>query len=103
MIRSVKFYACGLSRVRKLIRMTLKQKTVITSEVVIRYSGSPSWPDDNPADVNPDEVVLMDGSCPGPQFTLTQCMLRQLRAQCSLTSLALQYCNLNCNTVCASP
>ncbi|CAG9790490.1 unnamed protein product [Diatraea saccharalis] len=62
------------------------------------YSGILSWPEEGPAEVDPEDVVLLDGSCPGPQFTLTQCMLRQLRSQCSLTSLALQYCNINCNT-----
>ncbi|RVE47212.1 hypothetical protein evm_008180 [Chilo suppressalis] len=63
-----------------------------------RYSGILSWPEDGPGEVDPEDVVLLDGSCPGPQFTFTQCTLRQLRTQCSLTSLTLQYCNINCNT-----
>ncbi|KAL0858320.1 hypothetical protein ABMA27_012217 [Loxostege sticticalis] len=63
-----------------------------------RCIGTPTWPEDGPTEVDPEDVVLLDGSCPGPQFTLTPCMLRQIRLHCSLSSLALEYCNINCNT-----
>ncbi|XP_073966579.1 uncharacterized protein isoform X3 [Choristoneura fumiferana] len=40
-----------------------------------------------------------DGSVPGPQLTVTPCLLRQLGETCpKLTSLALDYCNINCST-----
>ncbi|KAG6456694.1 uncharacterized protein LOC115447685 isoform X2 [Manduca sexta] len=40
-----------------------------------------------------------DSSCPGPQFTLTPSLLKSLVARCPIiTSLGLEYCNIDCTT-----
>ncbi|XP_063391851.1 uncharacterized protein LOC134677346 [Cydia fagiglandana] len=50
-----------------------------------------AWP-------RPSDPIISDSTCPGPQFTLTPSTLRQLADTCpTLTSLALEYCNINCN------
>ncbi|XP_063545158.1 uncharacterized protein LOC134753257 isoform X2 [Cydia strobilella] len=50
-----------------------------------------AWP-------RPSDPIISDSTCPGPQFTLTPSSLRQLTDTCpTLTSLALEYCNINCN------
>ncbi|XP_028158676.1 uncharacterized protein LOC114351600 [Ostrinia furnacalis] len=58
---------------------------------------SGEWADEDAPPDTPDGPDAPDG-CPGPQFTLSQCMLRRLRARCSLSVLALEYCNIDCNT-----
>ncbi|XP_063371842.1 serine/arginine repetitive matrix protein 1-like [Cydia amplana] len=50
-----------------------------------------AWP-------RPSDPIISDSTCPGPQFTLAPSTFRQLTDTCpTLTSLALEYCNINCN------
>ncbi|XP_045525766.1 uncharacterized protein LOC123715027 [Pieris brassicae] len=53
----------------------------------------PAWSDDSGMGRSGPQ------SCVGPQFTLTPQIMRQLRHQCNITILSLEYCNVNCNVI----
>ncbi|CAH2083399.1 unnamed protein product [Euphydryas editha] len=57
-----------------------------------RFRGFPSWADDTDMGrVGPD-------ACSGPQFSLSQQLLKQLCSNCpQLSTLVLEYCNIDCN------
>ncbi|CAG4952735.1 unnamed protein product [Parnassius apollo] len=75
----------------------------ISANQLPRFSGSPCWPEevgDEEEEIRAEDVhKSANGVCCGPQFTLTSTLLSQLQAKCpNLTSLALEYCNINCKT-----
>ncbi|KPJ20567.1 hypothetical protein RR46_00153 [Papilio xuthus] len=73
-----------------------------------RVVSTPSWPDEprNEAwelvaeDFIPAEKDQKPGKCTGPRFTFTGSMYFKLIDKCpKLTTLVLEYCNINCRTI----
>ncbi|KAJ2942282.1 hypothetical protein O0L34_g15828 [Tuta absoluta] len=77
----------------------------INAQQLPRQSSSPSWPEEceweDPDAEQIQEVSCGDtGGCPGPVFTLTALMIKEIRAKCpKLASLSLERCNINCNKI----
>nr|XP_034838775.1 uncharacterized protein LOC117994908 [Maniola hyperantus] len=59
-----------------------------------RHRCFPIWPEDE------EEGRVGPQTCSGPQFTLSKALLLDLSTTCPhLTTLALDYCNIDCSTV----
>ncbi|XP_013140327.1 PREDICTED: uncharacterized protein LOC106104440 [Papilio polytes] len=73
-----------------------------------RVVSTPAWPDEPKKeawelvakDFIPSDENQETGTCTGPRFTFTAPMFLKLIEKCpNLTTLVLEYCNLNCKTI----
>ncbi|XP_045541274.1 uncharacterized protein LOC123722745 isoform X2 [Papilio machaon] len=103
---------CGTARFKWLLNAIHRDTT---SLMLTGYAGqndgvvsTPSWPDEprNEAwelvaeDFIPAEKDQKPGKCTGPRFTFTGAMYFKLIEKCpKLTTLILEYCNINCRTI----